>query len=104
MLSQTPRRRRGRGGMVAAVWAASVAFLALFALLSVRLASGRDPAIVARSANSHARPRVVVVRRVYERVVVVHLPASAPPQRSTQTSVSSGAVSAAPAPVVTRTS
>lgn len=105
MPSQTrPRGRLGRGGLVAAAWAATVAFLALFALLSARLASGRDPAIAARSTSSHTRPRVVVLRRVYERVVIVHLPASAPPQRSSQTSVSSGSVSAAPAPVATRTS
>ena len=84
------------------VGASMAVFLALLALLAVRLAAGADPALRALS-TAHPHPRQVLVRRVYERIVITHLPPSAPPQQSSsaQQVSSSGSSEAAP---VTRAS
>lgn len=76
-----PRRPAGRGPFAAA-WAAGVVFLALTALLAARVADGKDPALRARAAAAPLPPRRVLIRKIYERRVIVHLPASAPPQSS----------------------
>lgn len=82
----TPARstkRRGRGhGPVVVAWSAAALFLALLALLATRVAAGQDPALRARAAAVPLPARRVLIRRVYEKRVVVHLPASAPPQAS----------------------
>jgi hypothetical protein len=80
--SASPRRnRRGRGhGPALVAWSAAALFLALLALLATRVAAGEDPALRARAAATPLPARRVLIRRVYERRVVIHLPATAPPQ------------------------
>ena len=97
------RKPRSRGAL-AAIWGAAAVFLALLALLATRVAAGQDPALHARVASTPLPPRRVLIRRVIERKVIVHLPPSASPQQ-TQASqqVSSAGGSAMPLPV-TRTS
>jgi hypothetical protein len=68
-------------------------FLAVLALLATRVASGQDPALRARAAAAPLPPRRVLIRRVIERRVIVHLPPSAhaqPTQASQQVSLASG--------------
>jgi hypothetical protein len=98
-----PHKARGRG-VLGAIWAAAAAFLVLLALLAVRVGSGQDPALRARAAATPPPARRVLIRRVYERRVIVHLPPSAPaqPSRASQ-EVSSAGGSTSPLPV-TRTS
>jgi hypothetical protein len=69
-------------GALGAMWASAAIFLALLAVLATRVAAGQDPALRARAASAPLPPRRVLVRRIYERKVIVHLPASAPPQSS----------------------
>jgi len=98
------RKPRSRGAL--GVIGASVAvFLAVLALLAVRVAKGEDPALRARAAAVPLPARRVLVRRVYERRVIVHLPASAPPQptQASQQVSSAGGVYPSSLPV-TRTS
>ena len=85
-------------------WAAAVVFLAVLALLAVQLATGRDPALRAQAQARLLPVRRVLLRRIYERKIVVHLPATAPPQaaRSSQSVSASGAYAAGTP--VTRTS
>jgi hypothetical protein len=93
------RARRSRGAL-GAIWASAAVFLALLALLAARVAGGEDPALRARVAAAPLPPRRVLIRRIYERKVVVHLPASAPPQSaqaSQQVSAAGGYASSAPA-------
>jgi hypothetical protein len=71
--------RYGRGAL-GAIWIAAALFLGVLALLAVRVASGSDPALRERAARAPVPARRVLVRRVYERKVIVHLPPSAPPQ------------------------
>lgn len=75
----TDRRPRSRSAF-GVIWAATAVFLALLALLAVRVAEGRDPALRARAAATPPPARRVLVKRVYERRVIVHLPPEAPPQ------------------------
>lgn len=95
--------RRSRGAL-GVIWGAAAIFLALLALLATRVATGQDPALRAHAAATPVPVRRVLIRRVYERRVIVHLPPSAPSQ-PTQASqqVSSAGGSAASLPV-TRTS
>ncbi len=80
-------------------------FLVVLAVLAARLQSGSDPALSAFAGKPEKAARQVLVRRVYERVVVVHLPASAPAQSgSSSQQVSSEGAGAASAAPVTRTS
>jgi hypothetical protein len=108
MTDRSPDRRPAREprsrGALTAIWAAAAVFLTLLALLAVRVAAGQDPALRARASAAPLPPRHVLIRRVYERKVIVHLPPSAPAQ-PTQASqqVSSAGGSATPLPV-TRTS
>ncbi len=95
--------RRGSLGMPAVLWAASALFLALLAALALRVSSGQDPALRARAAAAPLPPRRVLIRRIYERRVVIHLPASAPPQPTTA-SQQVGAASAYASPLATRAS
>jgi hypothetical protein len=103
--SFTPRKREQDGrGMLAAIWAAGAIFLALLALLAARVATGQDPALRARAAAVLPPPRQILLRRVIERRVIVHLPPSVPVQptrASQQVSSTGGALSSLP---VTRTS
>ncbi len=101
-MTERASRRRSRP-MLGVAWAAAAIFLGVLALLAVRVADGKDPALRARAAATPLPPRRVLVRRIYERRVIVHLPPSAPPQ-PTQASqqVSPGAAYSSMA--VTRTS
>ncbi|MDE3070844.1 MAG: hypothetical protein KGJ43_08965 [Acidobacteriota bacterium] len=98
-----PSRARKRSALPMLLACAAV-FLALLTLLAARLAAGADPALRALSA-AHPIPRQVLVRRVYERIVITHLPPSAP-ERQTRSAqqVSSAGASEAAAAVVTRAS
>ena len=78
-------RRPPSRGALGLIWTAAAVFLILVALLAERVASGQDPALRARAAATPIAPRRVLLRRIYERRVIVHLPPSAPPQ-STQAS------------------
>ena len=70
--------RRSRGPFVLA-WSVAALFLTVLALLATRVAAGQDPALRARAAAAPPPPRRVLVRKVYERRVIIHLPANAPP-------------------------
>jgi hypothetical protein len=97
------RQPRSRG-VLGAIWASAAVFLALLALLATRVAAGQDPALRARAAAVPLPPRRVLVKRIYERRVIIHLPPSAPPQptqASQQVSSAGGYASSLP---VTRTS
>jgi hypothetical protein len=89
-------------GLGTVAWAAGALFLSLLALLAVRVSSGDDPALRAWAA-AHAKPRRVLVRKVYEKRVVVHLPAGAPPQ-SASSSTQVGAAGAFGSYPLTRSS
>lgn len=96
-----PQRRR-HGRSVLAAWV-TVLFLALLALLAVRVGAGQDPALRARAAAMPRPARRVLIRRVIERRVIVHLPPTVPLRASSSQLLSSGAGSFA-APTRTRTS
>jgi hypothetical protein len=84
--ARDPRSR----GALATIWTAAAVFLALLALLAMRVAAGQDPALRARAAAAPLPPRRVLIRRVIERRVIVHLPPSAhaqPTQGSQQVSL-----------------
>jgi hypothetical protein len=85
------------------MWLTLAMFLALLAVLAARVASGHDPGLLALAAKTPLPPRQVLVKRVYERVVVVHLPPNAPPQ-SASSSMSSEAGGVSGGPVATRSS
>jgi hypothetical protein len=96
--------RRGRGPF-AAIWVTLAVFLTLLAVLAVRVASGEDPALLALKARAPRPARQVLVRRIYERVVVVHLPANATQHGSSSSQqVSSEPAASSPGALVTRTS
>ncbi|HYM55916.1 MAG TPA: hypothetical protein VES97_11175 [Solirubrobacteraceae bacterium] len=98
--ARPPRSR----GALAVIWVSAALFLAVLALLAARVAAGQDPALRARAAATPLPPRRVLVRRILERRVIVHLPPSAPPQptqASQQVSAAGGYASGLP---VTRTS
>ncbi len=101
--SHATRAPRSRGAL-GAIWAAAAVFLALLALLAVRVAAGQDPALRARAAATPLPPRRVLVRRIYERRVIVHLPPSAPAQPTQASQQVSAAGGATPPLPVTRTS
>ena len=96
-------RARRSPGVLGAAWLTLAAFLVVLGLLAARVASGSDPALRGRAARAPLPARVVLVRRVYERRVIIHLPASAPPQptQSSQQVSAAGGYASAP---VTRTS
>ncbi len=99
----TERSARSGRSSLAALWATVAMFLVLLAVLALRVAGGQDPALRARAAASVA-PRRILVRKVIERRVVVHLPPSAPaqpPQSSQQVSAGGAYPSSLP---ITRTS
>jgi hypothetical protein len=102
MPEQSTKARRTRGPLTA-VWITLSAFLALLAVLAVRVASGHDPGLLALAAKTPLPAKHVLVKRVYERVVIVHLPPNAPPQ-SASSSMSSEAGGVSGAPVATRSS
>lgn len=91
------RARQARGRSLIAIWASLALFLALLAVLATRLSHGEDPALRSRAARVSRPARQVLVRRIYERVVVVHLPVNAPAQSSSSSQqVSAMAATAAP--------
>jgi hypothetical protein len=102
MPERAAKVRRTRGPLTA-VWITLSAFLALLAILAMRVASGHDPGLLALAAKTPLPARRVLVKRIYERVVVVHLPPNAPPQ-SASSSVRAEAGGVSGAPVVTRAS
>ncbi len=102
--TQTARSRQLRFGAPAVVWGSMALFLALLAALAMRAAAGQDPALHARAANRPAPARRVLVRRIYERRVVVHLPAGAPPQQAQSSQQQLSAAGSYAATPVTRTS
>jgi hypothetical protein len=79
-------------------------FLVVSALLMARLTAGADPALRARAAARPLPPRIVLIRRIYERRVIVHLPPSAPAQASQASQQVSLAGGLAPSLPTTRTS
>jgi len=85
-------------------WFAAALFLGVLALLATRVSAGQDPALRARAAAVAPPPRRVLVRRIYERRVIVHLPATAPPHASQSSQQVSAGGSYPLGPVVTRTS
>ncbi len=94
---------QARGRLIVA-WATVAIFLGVLALLATRVAGGQDPALRARAAAAPLPPRRVLVRRILEKRVIVHLPPSAPAQptqASQQVSAPGGYPSSLP---VTRTS
>ena len=101
---RTPARAPRSRSALGLPWAAAGVFLAVLALLALRVATGQDPALRARAAATPLPPRRVLVRRIYERRVIVHLPASAPTQPSKASEQVSSASGATPSPPVTRTS
>jgi hypothetical protein len=102
--ARTPARTPRSRGALGLLWAPAAVFLAVLALLALRVATGQDPALRARAAATPLPPRRVLVRRIYERRVIVHLPPTAPAQPSKASEqVSSAGVTAASLPV-TRTS
>jgi hypothetical protein len=88
---------RSRGALVL-LWAAAAVFLALLAILALRVATGQDPALHAHAAATPLPSRRVLVRRIYERRVIVHLPLSAPvrPAQASQQVMASGGVTSSP--------
>jgi hypothetical protein len=95
---------RRSAGALAAIWTAAAIFLVLLVLLALRVAAGQDPALRARAAATPLPPRRILIRRVYERKIVIHLPPSVPAgptQASQQVSASGGSLPSLP---VTRTS
>jgi hypothetical protein len=108
MSDRSPDRRAAREprsrGALGAIWVAAAVFLALLALLAVRVAAGQDPALRARAGAAPLPPRRVLVRRVYERRVIVHLPPSAPAQPTQASQQVSSAGGSTPSLPVTRTS
>jgi hypothetical protein len=69
------RTQRRRPTPLLAIWATIASFLVLLALLAWRLDAGRDPRGSGRQRTVAARQ--VLVRRVYERRVIVQLPSGA---------------------------
>jgi hypothetical protein len=102
--SASPRQARTtRGGVLAAVWTALAVFLALLSLFAMRMAGGQDPAVRAR-ATATVPARRVLIRRVLERRVIVHLPPTAPLRPTQALQQVSSAIGSLVSPVVTRTS
>jgi len=99
--AQRPRRARG---MFAALWVSAALFLGLLSLLAVRVSAGSDPALRERAAHMPLAPRRVLVRKIYERKVIVHLPPSAPPQAPQASQQVSAAGSYGSSLPITRTS
>ncbi|HEY7951794.1 MAG TPA: hypothetical protein VID70_02330 [Solirubrobacteraceae bacterium] len=99
-----PAREPNSRGVLAAIWLSVAIFLAVLALLATRVASGHDPALSAREAAAPLPPRRVLIRRIYEHKVIVHLPARvpAPPANASQQVSSAGGLE--PSLPVTRTS
>ena len=93
-----------RLGVLAGVWLSLAVFLAVLALLATRMADGRDPAVLARAGATPPPARRVLIRRVLERRVIVHLPPATPlrPERAAQQLSAAGGALAFPP--VTRTS
>jgi len=109
-MSDRPAERGGGGerrsrGTLGLIWAAAAVFLALLALLASRVAAGQDPALRARAAATPLPPHRILVRKIYERRVIVHLPPSAPPQpaQASQLVSATGGYSSSSLPI-TRTS
>jgi hypothetical protein len=98
--SRKPRSR----AVLGALWGTVAVFLAVLAVLALRVGSGEDPALRARASATPLPPRKVLVRRIYERRVIVHLPASSPPQPTQASQQVSGAGGYASSLPVTRTS
>lgn len=101
---RTPLGRARDRGVLGVVWMAVVVFLIVVALLAERVSSGQDPALRAHAAATPIPPRRVLLRRIYERKVIVHLPPSAPPQPTRASQQVSGAGGSATSTPVTRTS
>jgi hypothetical protein len=99
-----PSGERGSRGVLGPIWVAAAIFLALLALLATRVVSGQDPALRARAAVAPAPVRRLLIRRVYERRVIVHLPPSASAQPTQASQQVSSARGSAPSPPVTRSS
>jgi len=98
--ARAPRSR----GAIGAIWAAAAIFLGVLALLAARVATGQDPALRARAAAAPLPARQVLVRRVIERRVIVHLPPTAPPRPAQASQQVSSAGGSASYPLTTRTS
>ena len=67
-----------RQSALTVVWAAVVVFLAVMAVLAARVRDGQDPALQATRRSVSLPARHVLVRRILERRVIVHVPPSEP--------------------------
>jgi hypothetical protein len=96
---RTPRDRRQAGRAPAAALSfAAVAFTVVLVALAARVRDGQDPALRANRPPA-LPPRRVLIRRVLERRVVVHVPADAiapAPSASQQTSAAGQFAEGAP--------
>jgi hypothetical protein len=101
--SATSRRAAAEPRAAAVLWAAAALFLVLLAVLAMRVSAGQDPALRAQAASAPLPARRLLIRKLYERRVIVHLPASAPPQ-PTQASQQVSPGGAYPSVPMTRTS
>jgi hypothetical protein len=101
--TSTRRAKPATGRPLVVVWSAIALFLAMLALLATRVAGGQDPALRAKAASSPLPPRRVLIRRIYERRVIVHLPPDSPAQPS-QATQQSGSIGSFTAGAVTRSS
>jgi hypothetical protein len=97
------REPRSRGALVA-IWLSAAIFLTVLAVLATRVAAGQDPALRAREAAAPLPPRRVLIRRIYERKVIAHLPARVPAPPASASQQVSSAGSPEPSLPVTRTS
>ena len=93
-VAPSPSRRPSRGSQ-GALWLAGILFLAGLAVLAARMSAGEDPALRAIGARAVQAPRHVLLRRIVERRVIVHLPPSerAPTSTASQQVGATGAFS-----------
>jgi hypothetical protein len=84
---------RSFGGPLGVLWLSSILFLAVLALLAARMRMGEDPALQGHQTTASRPARHVLVRRVVERRVIVHVPPSeaTPPTTASQQAGAAGA-------------
>ena len=93
-MTRAPARTATRSRATRIAFTTIAMFLALFAMLSWRLARGEDPAIGSPSAQTTAQP--VIHRKVVVRRKIVHVVADLPPVPAAPTPAPAPAASPAP--------
>lgn len=68
-----PRRPSSGPNVRVVAWVSACAFLAVLALLALQMRRGRDPMLGAAAGAKRQAPRRVLVRKIVQRTVVVHL-------------------------------